>query len=98
MANPYEASYYSAHVSKNKQVNKHVKQQRGGMYVALCLCLAASAVSDSETWWTAACQAPLSMGSCRQEYWSELPCPPPTDLPNPGIESSSPTLQELFTV
>ena len=30
--------------------------------------------------WTAACQAPLSMGFSRQEYWSGLPCPPPGDL------------------
>ena len=29
----------------------------------------------------------------RQEYWSELPCPPPGDLPNAGIEPWSPTLQ-----
>ena len=29
----------------------------------------------------------------RQVYWSGLPCPPSGDLPNPGIESSSPTLQ-----
>ena len=29
----------------------------------------------------------------RQEYWSGLPCPPPGDLPNPGIEPRSPTLQ-----
>ena len=29
----------------------------------------------------------------RQEYWSGLPCPPPGDLPNPGIEPMSPTLQ-----
>ena len=29
----------------------------------------------------------------RQEYWSGLPCPPPGDLPNPGIETRSPTLQ-----
>ena len=36
--------------------------------------------------WTVACQAPLSMGFSRQEYWSELPFPPPGDLPNPGIE------------
>ena len=43
--------------------------------------------------WTAACQVPLSMGFSRQEYWSGLPCPPPGDLPNPGIESRSPTLQ-----
>ena len=29
-------------------------------------------------------------GFSRQEYWSGLPCPPPVDLPNPGIETSSP--------
>ena len=41
-------------------------------------------------------QAPLSMGFCRQEYWSGLPCPPPGHLPDPGIEptsSASPALQ-----
>ena len=38
------------------------------------------------TLWTAAHQAPLSMGFSRQEYWSGLPCPPPGDLPNPGIK------------
>ena len=43
--------------------------------------------------WTVACQAPLSMGFSRQEYWSELSCPPPEDLPNPGIEPGSPALQ-----
>ena len=43
--------------------------------------------------WTAACQAPPSMGFSRQEYWSGLPFPSPGDLPNPGIESRSPTLQ-----
>ena len=36
-----------------------------------------------------ALQAPLSMGFSRQEYWSGLPCPPPGDLPNPGIEPAS---------
>ena len=30
--------------------------------------------------------APLSMGFSRLEYWSGLPCPPPGDLPNPGIK------------
>ena len=29
------------------------------------------------------------MGFSRQEYWSGLPCPPPGDLPNPGIEPMS---------
>ena len=32
---------------------------------------------------------PLSMGFSRQEYWSGLPCPPPEDLPGPGIEPTS---------
>ena len=41
------------------------------------------------TLWTAAHQAPLSMGFSRQEYWSGLPCPPPWDLPDPGIEPTS---------
>ena len=42
---------------------------------------------------TVACQTPLSIEFSRQEYWSELPCPPPGDLPEPGIEPVSPTLQ-----
>ena len=41
------------------------------------------------------CQAPLSMGFSRQEYWSRLPCPP-GDLPNPGIERVSPALPNGF--
>ena len=44
----------------------------------LCLTLA--------TLWTSACQAPLSMGLSKQEYWNGLPYPPPGDLPNSGIE------------
>ena len=45
------------------------------------------------TLWTVAHQAPLSMGFSRQEYWSRLPFPIPGDLPDPGIEPASPTLQ-----
>ena len=37
--------------------------------------------------------APLFMGFFRQKYWSGLPCPPPGDVPDPGIESVSPALQ-----
>ena len=43
--------------------------------------------------WTVAYQAPLSMGFSRQESWNGLPFPSPGDLPNPGIEPGSPTLQ-----
>ena len=39
--------------------------------------------------WTVAHQAPLSMGFSRQEYWSELPCPPLGNLPSPGIKPVS---------
>ena len=40
--------------------------------------------------WTAADQAPLSMEFSRQEYWIGLPFPSPGDLPDPGIEPTSP--------
>ena len=42
------------------------------------------------TAWIGTCQAPLSMGFSRQEYWSGLPFPSPWDLPNPGIQPASP--------
>ena len=51
-----------------------------------------SVVSDSETPWTIARQAPLSMGLSKQEYWSGLPFPSPRDLPNPEIEPRSSAL------
>ena len=55
--------------------------------------LSHSVASDSLTSSTVAQQAPLSMGFSRQEHWSGLPFPPPGDLPDPGIEHRSPTLQ-----
>ena len=51
--------------------------------------------------WTITCQASLSVGFSRQEYWSGLPFPPPGDLANPGIKPKSlrsPALADgLFT-
>ena len=46
------------------------------------------------TLWTIAFQAPLSMRFSSQEYWSGLPCPPPGDLPDSGIELTS--LRSIF--
>ena len=43
--------------------------------------------------WIVARQAPPSMGFSRQEYLSGLPLPSPGDLPDPGMEPRSPTLQ-----
>ena len=54
-------------------------------------------MSDSfVTPWTVACQAFLSVGFSRQEYWSGLPFPPPGDLPDPGMEPVSPALEGGF--
>ena len=66
-----------------------------------CACVLShfSCVRLFVTLWTVACQAPVSVGFSRQEYWSGLPCPPPGDLPDPGIETvslMSPTLAGRF--
>ena len=55
-----------------------------GLVSKLCQTLA--------TPWTVACQAPLSMGFSRQEYWSGFPFPSPGDLPDQGIDPGSPAL------
>ena len=47
------------------------------------------------TLWTVACQAPLSMEFSRPEYWSGLPCTPPGDLPDPGMEPTYPATPAL---
>ena len=41
------------------------------------------------TSWTVACQAPLSMGFSRKEYWRGVSCPPPGNLPDPGVKPTS---------
>ena len=53
----------------------------GALVTQLCLTLV--------TPWTVACQALWSMGFSRQEYWCGLPCPPPGDHPDRGIEPES---------
>ena len=57
----------------------------GGLVAKSCLTLV--------TTWTVACQAPLSMGFSRQEYWIGLPFTSPGALPDPGIKPGSPALQ-----
>ena len=51
------------------------------------------------TLWTIDPQASLSMGFSGQEYWKGLPCPPPGDIPDPGIKPAflmSPALADGF--
>ena len=73
-------------ISKQKQVHKHRKQNPRHQFSFVWLFV---------TLWALACQAPLSMGFSRQEYCSELLCPPPGDLPSPGIEPTSLTSPAL---
>ena len=58
--------------------------------ISHCVLSCFSPVQLFATLWTVACQAPLFMGFSRQEYWSGLPCPPPGDLSDPGIEITVP--------
>ena len=69
-----------------------------GMCVCVCVCVCVQLLNHNRlcTPWTVACQAPLSVGFPRQEYWSGLSCPTPGDLPNPGIEPTSPALTGGF--
>ena len=60
----------------------------GGLVAKSCLTLVTPG--------TIACQAPLSMGFPRQEYWSGLPFPSPGELLNPGIEPGNPALAGGF--
>ena len=58
-----------------------------------CMLVTQSRPTLATPWTAAPPPAPPSMGFSRQEYWSGLPCPPPGDLPNPGIKSRSPAFQ-----
>ena len=67
--------------------------------VCVCVCVRAQllcCVQLFETPWTAARQAPLSMGFFRQEYQNRLSFPPPGDLANLGIEPPSPAPADRF--
>ena len=66
------------------------------LYLLACMLSHFSHVWLFATLWAVDCQSLLSMGFSRQEYWSKLPCPPPGDHPDPGIESASPALAGGF--
>ena len=79
----------------NKKELYHAVGRNVNWYVCVCSAMLSS-VWLFATLWTAAHQAPLSMGFSRQEYWSGLPFPPPEDLPNPEIEPISLELAGRF--
>ena len=88
-----------SHLNKEQSVCREMTKERSFELVCVCYCF--SHVQLFTTLWAAARQAPLSMGFSRQEYWSELPFPPPGDLPDRGIEPGSfmsPLVGGFFTV
>ena len=72
-----------AALPKGKQVERGVTASRSRWLLLVSLL---SRVRLCVTPWIVAHRAPLSMGFSRQEYWRRLPCPPPGDLPDPGIK------------
>jgi len=85
------AELYMTWWLNNKKDVKQVKlspkllvQMQNGMCACMLSCF--THIQLSVTLWTVAHQ---SMGFSRQEHWSEFPCPPPGDLPDPGIEPVS---------
>ena len=66
--------------------------------ICACVCAKSLQLCLTVTLWAVACWTPLPMGFSRQEYWSELPCPPPNDILNAGIESMSPAALALQVI
>ena len=71
-------------------------KSQGNSSLLVCMPSHFSCIRLFVTLWTVACQAPLSVGFSRQEYWSGLPGPPPGVLPYTGIEPASPALSVGF--
>ena len=63
--------------------------------VQACILSCFSCVRLFATLWTVGCQTPLSKGFSGPKYWSGLPCPPPGDLPDLGIQPKSLTSPAL---
>ena len=77
--------FQNSAVKKNKSIKKWAKELESSsnmmcMCVCVCVCESLSPVQLFATPWTVACQAPLSTGFTRQEYWSGLPFPSPDDI------------------
>ena len=86
-----EKPFFFFDTSKEKGLRNNGQSLIGGVRgVCVCCVLSHSVVSDTLPPHRLVCQAPPSMGLSRQEYWSGLPLPLPRDLPDLGIEPTSP--------
>ena len=75
------------------KVYQNIHRERSGSYTEILYYIYSNRVWLFATPCAVAYQAPPSMGFSRRECWSGLPFPSPRDLPDPGIEPGSPTLQ-----
>ena len=81
-------------VNLRAKIQAHIRPAPNHAFPISPGCYACMLSRHSHVWlcemlWTIACQAPLSVGFFRQEYWSGLPCPPPGELPDLGIKLAS---------
>ena len=103
MPRAFQPPYATQHVLPHwKLLTCRSEAAQGLTLPCIFLCLPHRAVFSCfsyvwpfETPWTVAHQALLSLGFSRQEFWSGLLCPPPGDLPDPGIEPTSPVSPAL---
>ena len=91
----YEPTLYCCIQLANVLLKIFLHQIHQRWMACVCVLSPFSCVWLCVTLWTVAHQAPWFMGFSRQESWCGLPCPPPGDLPDPGIEPASPTAPAL---
>ena len=84
MVKDREAWHAAVHEIAKSQTQWASEQQQ-----SVCMLSCFSRVQLFAAVWIVALQAPVSMGFSRREYWSELPCPPPGDLPSLRTEPMS---------
>ena len=92
----YKNALPTTHTHSLLKCTQGASQTRPRVRPRVCVCVSVSVTQSCAAvaiLWTAARQAPLSVGFSRQEYWSGMLCPPPGDPPDPGIEPTSPALQ-----
>ena len=90
-----QQAYFTAADNNISSVNLSLLRLPNFCVSCFCCC-SVNSVRLFATPWTETCQAPLSVGFLRQEYWSGLPFPSPEDFPGPGIQSVAPALACRF--
>ena len=79
---------FQLHCFLQSECNTMVMYTHIYTYLHVCVCSAAQSCLTLCHSMDCSPPGPLSLGFSRQEYWSGLPCPPPGDLPSPGIKPS----------